>query len=217
MSDITKVSATARDRAGKGPARAARRAGLVPAVIYGAKKDPVMINLDPRPIMKQYTSGQFGTLLWEIEIDGKKERTLPRDIQLHPVTDMVEHVDFLRVSAKTTVNVMIPVSFINEEECPGLKQGGVLNVVRHDIELTSRADNIPESIIVDMATVELGESVHISSVTLPDGAVPVINDRDFTIATIAVPSSVKSSQGDEDGEGEEEEVTTEEAAPAAEE
>ncbi|MFD2204274.1 50S ribosomal protein L25/general stress protein Ctc [Kiloniella antarctica] len=213
MSDITKVSGTARDRAGKGPARAARRAGLVPAVIYGAKKDPVMINLDPRPIMKQYASGHFGTVLWEIEIDGKKERTLPRDIQLHPVTDMVEHVDFLRVSAKTTVNVMIPVVFINEEECPGLKQGGVLNVVRHDIELTSRADSIPESIIVDMATVELGESVHISSVTLPDGAVPVINDRDFTIATIAVPSSVKSSQGDdEDGE---EEVATEAAAPAA--
>mgnify|MGYP000128151716 CR=1 FL=1 len=212
MSDITKVSATARDRAGKGPARAARRAGFVPAVIYGAKKDPVMINLDPRPIMKEYNSGQFGTRLWEIEIDGKKERTLPRDIQLHPVTDQAEHVDFLRVSAKTTVNVMIPVSFINDEESPGLKQGGVLNVVRYDIELTCRADSIPESIVVDMAGVELGESVHISSVTLPEGTEPVINDRDFTIATIAVPSSVKSAQGDD--EGEEDEAATEEAAAA---
>ncbi len=214
MSDITKVSGTARDRAGKGPARAARRAGFVPAVIYGAKKDPVMINLDPRPIMKEYVSGQFGTRLWEIEIGGKKERTLPRDIQLHPVTDMVEHVDFLRVSAKTTVNVMIPVNFINEEECPGLKQGGVLNVVRYDIELTCRADSIPESIVVDMAGVELGDSVHISSVTLPEGTEPVINDRDFTIATIAVPSSVKSAKGDDEDE---EEVATDEAATPAEE
>lgn len=216
MSDITKVSAEARDRAGKGPARAARRAGLVPAVIYGAKKDPVMINLDPRPITKEYNSGHFGTRLWEIEVNGKKERTLPRDIQLHPVTDTVEHVDFLRVSAKTSVNVMIPVNFINEDNCPGLKQGGVLNVVRYDIELSCRADHIPENIEVDMAGIELGDSVHISSVTLPDGTEPVISDRDFTIATIAVPSSVKSAKADEEG-GEEDVAGEEEAAPAAEE
>ncbi|MCZ4281858.1 50S ribosomal protein L25/general stress protein Ctc [Kiloniella laminariae] len=208
MSDIIKVSAEARERAGKGAARAARRAGLVPAVIYGAKKQPTMINLDPRPIMKEYTTGHFGTRLWEIEIDGKKERTLPRDIQLHPVTDMVEHVDFLRVSAKTTVHVDIPVHFINEETCPGLKKGGVLNVVRYDIELICRADQIPEHIEVDMAGFELGDSVHISSVKLPAGTEPVISDRDFTIATIAVPSSVKSAKS---GDADEEEAEEEEA------
>jgi large subunit ribosomal protein L25 len=129
---------------------------------------------------------------------------------------MVEHVDFLRVSAKTSVNVMIPVSFINEETCPGLKQGGVLNVVRYDIELACRADHIPENIEVDLAGVELGDSVHISSVTLPDGTEPVISDRDFTIATIAVPSSVKSAKADEAGD-EEETAGEEEAAAATEE
>ena len=200
MSKVITITATKRERAGKGAARAARREGLVPSVIYGAKKEPAMINIDPRAITKEYWAGHFGTRLWEIDVEGKKERVLPRDLQKHPITDFIEHVDFLRVSAKTVVNVNVPVSFTNEEECPGLKKGGVLNVVRYEIEVACRADSIPESIEVDMGGFELGDSVHISHVKLPEGAKPTIDDRDFTIATITVPSSVKSAMQEEAGE-----------------
>ena len=200
MSDIITITATKRERVGKGAARAVRREGLVPCIIYGAKKDPVPITIDPRVITKEYWAGHFGTRLWEIDVEGTKERVLPRDLQKHPITDFIEHVDFMRVSEKTIVNVNIPVSFTNEDKCPGLKKGGVLNVVRYDIEVACRADSIPESIEVDMSGFELGDSVHISHVKLPGDAKPTIDDRDFTVATIAVPSSVKSSLQDDDSE-----------------
>ncbi len=200
MGNITTITATKRERVGKGAARAVRREGLVPCIIYGAKKDPVPITIDPRAITKEYWAGHFGTRLWEIDVEGTKERVLPRDLQKHPITDFIEHVDFMRVSEKTIVNVNIPVAFINEDKCPGLKKGGVLNVVRYDIEVACRADSIPESIEVDMSGFELGESVHISHVQLPGDAKPTIDDRDFTVATIAVPSSVKSSLQDDDSE-----------------
>ena len=200
MSDIITITATKRERVGKGAARSVRREGLVPCIIYGAKKDPVPITIDPRVITKEYWAGHFGTRLWEIDVEGTKERVLPRDLQKHPITDFIEHVDFMRVSEKTIVNVNIPVSFTNEDKCPGLKKGGVLNVVRYDIEVACRADSIPESIEVDMSGFELGDSVHISHVKLPGDAKPTIDDRDFTVATIAVPSSVKSSLQDDDSE-----------------
>lgn len=200
MSDVIKISATRRERGGKGAARAVRNQGLVPAVIYGAKKEPIAITISPREITKEYWSGHFGTRIWEVEVDGEKERTLPRDIQKHPITEFVQHVDFMRVSEKTIVNVNVPVQFVNENSCQGLKKGGVLNIVRHEIEVSCRADSIPEAIEVDMSGFELGDSVHISHVQLPKNVTPTIVDRDFTIATIAVPSSIRAAQQDEDTE-----------------
>ena len=188
MSDIMSMPAQARERAGKGPARAARRAGLVPGVIYGAKKDPLMITLDPRDVIKGLKTGSFLATIYELDVSGKKERVLPRDVQFDPVTDNAIHVDFLRVSAATSVTVEVPVQFLNEEEAPGLRRGGLLNIVRHEIEMTCRADAIPNQIEVDLTGLDIGDSVHISSITLPDGVEPTITDRDFTIATIAAPT-----------------------------
>lgn len=197
MVEITSIAAEARPNAGKGPARALRRAGRVPGVIYGAKKSPVMISLDPRDIWRALKSGSFLATVYDVQVDGKTERVLPRDIQFHPVSDDPTHVDFLRVSAATSVTVHVPVHFLNEEAAPGLKRGGLLNVVRHDIEMICRADAIPPHIEVDLAGLEIGDSVHISMVTLPDGVTPTITDRDFTIATIAAPTVVRDEAAEE--------------------
>ena len=190
MSDIQALSAEMRERAGKGAARATRRAGRVPAVIYGAKKDPVMISLDPRDLAREIGGGGFFATLYDVQVDEAKERVLPRDLQLHPVTDRPLHVDFLRVSAATQVNVQIPCAFINEEESPGLKRGGVLNIVRFELEMACRADAIPNQIEIDLTGREIGDSIHISEVPLPEGVTPTISDRDFTVATIAAPSVI---------------------------
>jgi len=187
MSDITVLSAELRERAGKGPARAARRAGRVPAVIYGAKKAPSNVSLESKQLNRVINAPGFFSHLFDIDVAGKKERVLPRDVQFHPLSDLAEHVDFLRVSASTTVTVGVPATFLNEEECPGLTKGGVLNVVRYEIDLNCRADAIPEQIEIDLTGLEIGDGVHISMVTLPDGVTPTITDRDFTIATIAAP------------------------------
>lgn len=197
MVEITSIAAEARPNAGKGPARALRRAGRVPGVIYGAKKSPVMISLDPRDIWRALKSGSFLATVYDVQVDGKTERVLPRDIQFHPVSDDPTHVDFLRVSAATSVTVHVPVHFLNEEAAPGLKRGGLLNVVRHDIEMICRADAIPPHIEIDLAGLEIGDSVHISMVTLPDGVTPTITDRDFTIATIAAPTVVRDEAAEE--------------------
>ncbi len=188
MNEIVSIPAQTRERAGKGPARATRRAGLVPGVIYGAKKDPLTIALDPRDVIKGLKTGSFLATIYELDVNGKKERVLPRDVQFDPVTDNAIHVDFLRVSAATSVTVEVPVQFLNEEEAPGLKRGGLLNIVRHEIEMICRADAIPNQIEVDLTGLDIGDSVHISMVTLPDGVAPTITDRDFTIATIAAPT-----------------------------
>ena len=195
MSDITRLPAQARERAGKGPARAARRAGLVPGVIYGAKKDPSLIALEGKQFNKELNAAGFFAQLFDVDVSGKKERVLARDVQLDPVSDQPVHVDFLRVSASTAVTVNVPVNFLNEEESPGLHKGGVLNVVRYEIELSCRADAIPQSIDVDLTGLDIGDGVHISMVDLPDGVAPTITDRDFTIATIAAP--VKSIEEEE--------------------
>ncbi len=188
MSDQSVLSAERRDRAGKGAARAARRAGRVPAVIYGDKKDPVTISLEPRELRKQLNTGSFFATVYTVEIaDGDSERVLPRDAQFHPVKDETMHVDFLRVSKSTRTNVMVSCNFINEEESPGLTRGGMLNVVRHEIEVVCGVDDIPSEFELDLTGLDIGDSVHASVLKLPDGVELTIADRDFTIATIAAP------------------------------
>ena len=211
MSDITTISAEQRERVGKGSARAARRAGLVPAVIYGDKKEPLGINMSTREITKiVHQPGIFGRLL-DIEVGGKKSTVLTRDIQFHPVSDNILHMDFLRVSGSAMVAVGVPVEFINEDLYPALKIGGVLNVVRHEIELNCPATAIPEKIIIDLDDLKIGDSIHISAIALPEGVEPTITDRDFTVATLQSPGGgVKNEDEDEDGEETEEEETSEE-------
>jgi len=204
MSEISKLSAEPRERAGKGAARAARRAGRVPGVIYGAKKDPVLITLDPKDLRREISGGGFFGTLFDVGVGGGNERVLPRDLQLHPVTDRPLHVDFLRVSRDTRIDVMVPVVFLNEEESPGLKRGGVLNVVRYEVELSCQADAIPPQIEIDLTGRDIGDSAHISEVALPEGVQPTITDRDFTIATIAAPSVIReeAAEAAEAAEGE---------------
>jgi len=202
MAEIATIAAERRERAGKGPARAARRAGRVPGVIYGSKKDPAMVTVDPRELDRELKTGAFLATIYDVKIDQNKERVLPRDVQFDPVTDRPIHVDFLRVSAATSVTVQVPVNFLNDEESPGLKRGGLLNVVRHEIEMNCRADAIPSSIDVDLTGLDIGDSIHISMITLPDGVEPTITDRDFTVATIAAPTVVTEDE-EEAAEGEE--------------
>lgn len=206
MAQATIMTAEVRDRAGKGAARATRRAGRVPAVIYGNKEDPQMISLDPVQLIQQLQKPGFFARVCEVDVAGDNHKVLPRDIQLDPVTDRPLHVDFMRFSATTRVNVEIEVRYLNEGECPGLRGGGVLNIVRHTIEALCRPDDIPDFLTIDLAGLEIGDSVHISSVDLPDGVTPTITDRDFTILTIAAPTilAVEDDEVAEDGaEGEE--------------
>ncbi len=211
MSEISILAAESRERAGKGTARAARRAGRIPAVIYGDKKDPLMLTVEDRVIKRELKRPGFFTRLYDVELGGKKHRVLARDVHFDPVTDAPLHIDFLRVSKTTSVTVEVPVAFLNEEQCPGIEVGGVLNVVRHTVEVDCRADDIPAQIEVDLAGFEVGASIHISQVKLPDGVTPTIQDRDFTIATISAPSALKSEAAEAAEEGEEEgEAETEE-------
>ena len=204
MSDITVIDATERNRVGKGSARAARRAGMVPAVISGNKEPALGIELEARIMRKVINEpGIFGRLL-KIAVGGKEITVLTRDIQFHPVSDDALHFDFLRVNEKSTIAVSIPVEFINDDKCPGLRIGGTLNVVRHEVELNCPANNIPEKITVDLEGVKVGDSIHISAIALPEGVEPTITDRDFTVATLQSPGGgVKNEDEDEaDAEGE---------------
>ncbi len=203
MAEASNLAAEVRERAGKGAARATRRSGRIPAVIYGNKQDPVLISLDPRELQMELRGPGFFTRVYEVEIEGATHRVLPRDLQVDPVSDQPIHVDFMRFSAKTRVNVDVEVVFENEEECPGIKGGGVLNIVRHAVELRARPDSIPESLTVDLTGLEVGDSVHISSVDLPEDVELTITDRDFTIATIAAPTIYTEPEDEEGEEGEE--------------
>ena len=208
MSENTTISAEKRERVGKGSARAVRRAGRVPAVIYGDKKDPLGITLESREISKVvHQPGIFGRLL-DIQVGGEKSTVLTRDIQFHPVTEYVLHMDFLRISGSAKVSVAVAVEFLNQDICPGIKAGGVLNVVRYEVELLCPATKIPDKITVDLDGLIIGDSVHISTITLPEGVTATITDRDFTIATIASPGG-----GVKNEEGEDEEMTDGEDAP----
>jgi len=197
MANAFVLNAEERERAGKGAARATRRAGRVPAVIYGDKKESVMISIEPKELTKFIKTGSFFSHLVEVKVGSDNHRVIARDIQLHPVTDRPLHIDFMRVSKGVMIAVNVPMHYINEESSPGLKVGGVLNVVRHEVELNVSPEAIPEFIEVDLSGTELGDSIHIGSVTLPEGVKPVITDRDFTVATIAAPSSVKSAADEE--------------------
>lgn len=202
MSEQLTLPAEARERAGKGASRALRREGRVPAVIYGEKKEPVSVHVEEKLLSKMLSSGHFMNSVIMVEVGGKPNRTLPKDVQFHPVTSRPIHVDFVRIGEHAQVTVNIPVRFVDEEESPGLKRGGVLNVVRHELELICDAAKIPSEISISLAGLEIGDAVHISSVTLPDGAKPTIDDRDFTVATVVAPSAMKAEE--------------EEAAPAGE-
>lgn len=191
MAKTIQLAATARDRAGKGAARAARREGRVPAVIYGDKKDPQIISVSYHELWPHVQTGRFLSTLVEVSVDGAPVRAIARDIQFDPVRDQVIHVDFLRLGAGARIAVEVPVHFLNQETAPGIKRGGVLNVVRHEVELYCPADAIPDELVIDLAGLEIGDSIHISHVALPEGTTPVIAGRDFTIATIAAPAGLK--------------------------
>jgi large subunit ribosomal protein L25 len=197
MAQVTALAAEEREGAGTGAARQTRRAGRVPCVIYGNKEDSVLISIDPLDLMLQLRGPGFFARVFEIEIGGKKHKVLARDLQVDPVSDRPIHVDFMRFSATTRLNVDVEIMFENEDESPGLKRGGVLNVVRHTIELVCRADSIPEVIEFDLTGTDIGDSIHISAVTLPDGVSPAIADRDFTVATVASPTVVRDEAAEE--------------------
>ena len=168
-----------------------------------------MIHVEEKELIKQLDTGHFMNSIVELEVDGKKLRTLPKDVALHPVTDRPEHVDFLRLAKGGKIEVSVPVVFLNEEASPGLKKGGVLNVVRHELELVCENDKIPGEIEVDVTGKEVGDSIHISEVQLPAGSESAITDRDFTIATLVAPSALKKAEGDtsqDDGEADPQDV-----------
>ncbi len=190
MGTSYQLTATAREKVGKGAARAIRREGQIPAVIYGGKEPPLAISLSDREVFAKVHAGGFLTTVAEIAVNGETIRTLPRDFQLDPVSDRPVHVDFLRIHAGSKIKVEVPVHFINEADAPGIKRGGVLNVVRHRVELLCPADGIPDRIVADLTGYEINDSLHISKIPLPEGVATTI-DRDFTIATIAAPAGVK--------------------------
>ena len=204
MAEIQTIAASKRERAGKGSSRAVRRDGRVPAVIYGGDQPPELISVGANDISLKYHKGGFKNTLFNIDVGGANQQVLPRDVQTHPVTDRIIHVDFFRVGADTRITIDVPVHFNGMDQSPGLKRGGVLNVVRHEVELWCPAGAIPERLEADLAGLDIGDGVHIRDIALPEGVTPVIRDRNFTIATIAAPTKA------------EEEVTAEAAAAAAE-
>lgn len=201
MSDALNLPAEARDRAGKGASRALRRGGRVPAVIYGGKEEPTPIHLEEKELVRQLGTGHFMNSIVMVDLAGNSVRTLPKDVAFDPVTDRPTHVDFLRLSKDAKIQVSIPVVFVDEDASPGLTKGGVLNVVRHELELICEADKIPSEIEVSVEGRDVGDSLHISEVKLPVGSESAITDRDFTIATLVAPSALKKSESEtEDGE-----------------
>ena len=196
MSDTLTLPAETRDRAGKGASRVLRREGRVPAVIYGNKETPLSIHVEEKELARQLGTGHFFNSIVEIEVGGQKLRTLPKDVAFHPVSSRPLHVDFLRLAAHAVIHVEVPVVFINEAASPGLKRGGVLNIVRHELELVCESENIPDEISIDLTGLEVGDAIHFHHITLPEGTTSAITERDFTIATIVAPSALQS-QDDE--------------------
>lgn len=206
------ITVELRDRVGKGAARAARRAGVVPGVVYGDKKPPQPISVDRKQMDRLLQNPGLFNTLFELHAGDRKQQVLPRDVQLDVVTDVPLHVDFLRLSNTTEITISIPVVFVNEEESEALRQGAVLNIVRHQIEVRCLASAIPSSIEVDLAGSEIGDSIHISAIELPTGVVPTITDRDFTIVTLAAPTVQAVEEEIEEGEEGEDGEDGEEAA-----
>ena len=225
MAEISEIKAAARDQMGKGAARAIRREGRIPAIIYGDKTDPQRISLDDKELWMHVRGGQFLNTIYMLDVDGETERVIPRDIQMHPVRDVPIHVDFLRLGKGAKVTVEVPVQFLNEDDSPGLKRGGVLNVVRHTIELRCVAEAIPERLDADLTGLEIGDSLHVSSITFPEGVELTIADRDFTVVTVVGRMAEIVEEDEEEGiegeeaegeEGEDGEVESDEDAEASE-
>ncbi|AOH84939.1 50S ribosomal protein L25/general stress protein Ctc [Sphingomonas panacis] len=215
MSEQLTLAAETREQVGKGASRLLRREGRVPAVVYGNNQEPLAIHVEEKALMRLLMTGHFMNSQVMIETGGKTVRTLPKDVAFDAVTDRPVHVDFLRIGAHTTVHVSVPVVFTDEDEAPGIKTGkGVLNIVQHEIELVCDAAAIPDDITISLAGREIGDSIHISNVTLPKGVTPAITDRDFTIATI-VPPTVPTV-ADEEADAAVAEAQAAEAAPEAE-
>lgn len=208
MADIV-LNVEVRERSGKGGAREVRRAGRIPGVLYGGPKGPVSISLDARQVNKALHSGKFIAHLVEIDHKGEKQGVLAQDIQFNPVTDVPEHIDLYRVEKGQTIKVPVHVRFTGEGLSPGIKRGGTLNIVRHEVQLWAPSDAIPEELVFDVSAAEIGDAIKISAITLPKGVTPVIKDRDFTIATIAGRSAK------EDVEDRPAAAAAEGAAPAA--
>lgn len=185
MAKNIELNVEVRERIGKGGAREARRNKLVPGVLYGGDEAPVAITLKYNELLKAFNSGKFRGNTVSLNHKGEKQLVIPQDIQFHPVTDQPMHVDLYRVTADQVVSIEVQVNFVGEEECPGMKKGGTLNVVRYTVELNVAASAIPESLEADISKLEIGDNVKISDIALPEGATPTITDRDFTIATIA--------------------------------
>jgi large subunit ribosomal protein L25 len=202
MSKIVQLKATARGRAGKGASRAVRREGLVPAVVYGDKKDAQLVSLKYGEVQPHVHTGRFLSTLVDLEVDGQTVRAIPRDVQFEPVKDRIVHVDFLRLGKGTRINVEVAVTFKNQDICPGLKKGGVLNVISHELALYCSADFIPDEVQVDLGSLDIGRSIHLSDIKLPEGVSPVGKAEDVTIVTVTSPKVEK-----------EEEVAAAEAAP----
>ena len=198
MSSNLVLTVDVREGTGKGAARAARREDLVPGVIYGGKLGPVAINLRGNEVRKALLTGNFLSNMMELDHEGKRQKVIARDIQFHPVSDKALHVDLYRVDEDTKINVDVTVSFVNEADSPGMKRGGVLNIVRHDVELVCPAGSIPESIEADLSGLDIGDTIHMSSIKLPKGVTPAITDRDFTVATLQGSRAVLTEL--EDGE-----------------
>lgn len=196
MSDQLTLSAEVREQGGKGASRALRRQGRVPAVIYGNKEEPTTIHLEEKLVIKALHTGHFFNSVIMVEVDGQSVRTLAKDVAFHPVTERPLHVDFLRVGEHATVHVNVPVVYVNEDKCEGIAKGGVLNIVRHEVEIICDAALIPDHLEVDVSSYDVGDSIHFHTVAMPAGAKPAIDDRDFTLATIAAPSALKSEEAE---------------------
>jgi len=201
MAELLELAAQSREQTGSAAARTIRKSGGVPAIVYGGRGGPEMVTLNYKEVWKQVETGTFLSTVFLLNVNGKKTRVIPKDVQFDPVRDFLEHVDFLRLAKDAVVEVDVPVHVINEEEAPGLKRGGALNMTRHEIGLTCPADAIPEYIEVDVAALDIGDSLHISQVSLPENVTPTITDRDFTILSIA---GTAAASAQEEGEGEEE-------------
>lgn len=216
MQAAVTFEANTRETHGKGASRALRRAGEVPAIIYGEGAANVTVSLQENLLTREYKRGGFFSKIVEIKTGKESIFALPKDMQFHPVSDAIEHMDFLRVTEKSTINVFVPVHFLNMDRCKGIKRGGALNIVRHDLELVCKVTNIPSAIEIDMLSVDIGDSIHISAINLPEGVEPAIKDRDFTIATIAGRGGKQESDDAEGAEASVEVPASTAKKPAAE-
>ncbi len=212
--EIPDLHAQERAGTGKGAARASRRAHMVPGIVFGGDKDPLPIEIPYNALIKRLRAGRFKSTLFNLKVDGHEDvRVICRDVQRDVVKDLPTHFDLMRLRRTSKINLFIPVEFLNEEAAPGIKKGGVLTVVRPEVELVVTAGDIPEKLTVDLTGLNIGDTVTISSITLPQGTKPTI-DRDFVIANISAPSGLKSSGDDEEGEGEEADASAEDSAEA---